>query len=103
MVPKGGGGAEQQTLKTVAYQEALGVGASSGQVGLQILPEVGAGVLADRFPFACCPIPCVPAQHSTMLDENILLTPCPELARLHKSHSMLPGRHQESCIALLQC
>ena len=59
-------------LKAVVYQEALGVGAGSGQVNLQILPEIGAGVLADRFPFACCPIPCVPARHSTML-ENIQL------------------------------
>ncbi|KAA6429376.1 MAG: hypothetical protein FRX49_00770 [Trebouxia sp. A1-2] len=30
----------------VAYQEALGVGASSGQIGIQVLPEVGAGSLA---------------------------------------------------------
>ena len=63
---------EADLIKAVVYQKALGVGAGSGQVNLQILPEIGAGVLADRFPFACCPIPCVPARHSTML-ENIQL------------------------------
>ena len=60
-----------QVTGEVAYQEGLGVGAGCGEVCLQVLPEVGTGVLADGLPLACRPKPCVPAHTKSMSPTTI--------------------------------
>ena len=54
-----------------AYQEGFGVGAGCGEVCLQVLPEVGTGVLADGLPLASRPEPCVPADTKSMSPTTI--------------------------------
>lgn len=62
---------KRQVTREGAYQEGFGVRAGCGEVCLQVLPEVGTGVLADGLPLTCRPESCVPAHTKSMSPTTI--------------------------------